>query len=116
MNLVDRLRSLRRRSGLSQRDVALRSGIGIKTVSSFETGQRISSMKISQLRQLLDVYGVSEAEFFAPAHEEIMNDDLFERFEMLPAELQNQLLDRYRHLAGAAVGAGSDWHLLNSRN
>ncbi|MGH9443123.1 MAG: helix-turn-helix domain-containing protein, partial [Thermoanaerobaculia bacterium] len=45
MDLVLKLRELRRMRGLSQREAALSSGIGEKTLSSFETGERIISMK-----------------------------------------------------------------------
>jgi transcriptional regulator with XRE-family HTH domain len=64
MDLVLKLREIRRMRGLSQKDVARLSGVGEKTISSFETGQRIGSLKIAQLRRLLSVYGLTEAEFF----------------------------------------------------
>ncbi len=67
MDLVIKLRELRRIRGLTQKDVGRLAGVGEKTVSSFETGARIGSMKISQLQRLLRVYGVTEAEFFGPA-------------------------------------------------
>ena len=69
MDLVLKLREIRRMRGLSQKDVARMSGVGEKTISSFETGQRIGSLKISQLRRLLGVYGLTEAEFFGAAVE-----------------------------------------------
>ena len=50
--------------GLSQKDVARMSGVGEKTISSFETGERVGSMKLAQLKRLLEVYGMSETEFF----------------------------------------------------
>ena len=40
------------------------SGLGEKTLSSFETGERITSMKLAQLLALLAVYDVTPAEFF----------------------------------------------------
>ena len=46
MDIVLKLRELRRYRGLSQKDVARRSGVGEKTLSSFETGERIDTMKI----------------------------------------------------------------------
>ena len=64
MDLVLKLREIRRLRGLSQKDVARLSGVGEKTISSFETGQRIGSLKLDQLRKLLSVYGMTEAEFF----------------------------------------------------
>ena len=64
MDLVLKLREIRRMRGLSQKDVARLSGVGEKTISSFETGQRIGALKLNQLKRLLSVYGLTEAEFF----------------------------------------------------
>jgi len=64
MDLVLKLRELRRMSGLSQKEAALSSGIGEKTLSSFESGTRITSIKLAQLLALLAVYNVTPAEFF----------------------------------------------------
>lgn len=64
MDLVLKLRELRRMSGLSQKEAALSSGLGEKTLSSFETGERIAAIKLAQLLALLAVYDVSPAEFF----------------------------------------------------
>ena len=64
MDLVLKLREIRRLRGLSQKDVARLSGVGEKTISSFETGQRIGSLKLAQLNKMLGVYGLTEAEFF----------------------------------------------------
>jgi transcriptional regulator with XRE-family HTH domain len=60
MDLVLKLREIRRMRGLSQKDVARLSGVGEKTISSFETGQRIGSLKLAQLKRLLAVYGLTE--------------------------------------------------------
>ena len=46
MDLVLKLRELRRMRGLTQKDVARLSGVGQKTISSFETGERIGSLKL----------------------------------------------------------------------
>src|SRR4028118_983133 len=64
MDLVLKLREIRRLRGLSQKDVARLSGVGEKTISSCETGQRIGSLKLEQLKSMLNVYGLTEAEFF----------------------------------------------------
>lgn len=64
MDLVLKLREIRKLRGLSQKDVARLSGVGEKTISSFETGQRIDSLKLAQLKRLLAVYGLTEAQFF----------------------------------------------------
>src|SRR3954469_8444416 len=85
LDLVLKLRELRRMSGLSQKEAALSSGLGEKTLSSFETGERISAIKLSQLLALLAVYDVTPAEFFGGKVEA----DVFGELERLSAcELQ----------------------------
>ena len=69
MDLVLKLREVRRMRGLSQKDVARLSGVGEKTISSFETGERIGSMKLAQLKRLLAVYGLTEQDFFGASIE-----------------------------------------------
>jgi transcriptional regulator with XRE-family HTH domain len=59
MDLVLKLREIRKLRGLSQKDVARLSGVGEKTISSFETGQRIGSLKLAQLKRMLGVYGLT---------------------------------------------------------
>ncbi len=63
MDLVLKLRELRQFRGLSQADAARKSGLGVKTLSSFETGERIDSIKLVQLQRLMRVYAVTDAEF-----------------------------------------------------
>src|SRR6059058_5587119 len=65
MDLVLKLREIRRMRGLTQKDVARLSGVGEKTISSFETGQRIGALKLAQLKRLLSVYGLTESDFFS---------------------------------------------------
>lgn len=69
MDLVLKLRELRRLCGFSQKEVAKRSGVNEKTISSFETGTRIESLKLIQLQKLLRVYGVTEEEFWSSKFE-----------------------------------------------
>lgn len=64
MDIGHKLRELRRRRGLTQKEAAVSSGVGAKSLSSFETGERITSMKLAQLLQLLAVYDLPPAEFF----------------------------------------------------
>ena len=106
MDLVLKLRELRKHRGLSQRDVARKSGIGVKTLSSFETGERIASMKLTQFQQLLRVYQVTEAEFFSGAIEQLLApweheaeteiDTLVRTLRELPASIQSIILDKLR--------------------
>lgn len=93
MDLVLKLRELRRLRNLSQKDVARLSGVGAKTISSFETGERIGSLKLSQLERLLAVYGLSKAEFFGCTLEE----------EIAPWELEEEELAT-RRLLGELKG------------
>lgn len=58
-----RLRRLRQRHGLSQRQLARHSGVSNATVSLIENGRTDPSMGL--LRRLLDSLGVSLAEFFS---------------------------------------------------
>ncbi|HXG57488.1 MAG TPA: helix-turn-helix domain-containing protein [Thermoanaerobaculia bacterium] len=140
MDLVLKLREIRRVRGLSQKDVARLSGVGEKTISSFETGQRIGSLKLSQLQRLLKVYGLTEAEFFgcrvekeiAPwelDEEEFAAQRLIEDLRALPKPLQKAMLTKFQLMLETAsevhqikskrpayVREDSDWHMLTSRN
>jgi transcriptional regulator with XRE-family HTH domain len=69
MELDFKLREARRLRDLSQKDAARLSRVGEKTISSFETGARIDTMKVSQLLRLLRVYAIAPADFFGDAFE-----------------------------------------------
>jgi len=105
MDLVLKLRELRDLRGLSQKDVARLSGVGEKTLSSFETGERIGSLKLSQLSKLLRIYGFTEEQFFSRAIEELFDPDAISRrtreeqliadLAELPASARSALLERF---------------------
>ena len=140
MDLVLKLREIRRLRGLSQKDVAKMSGVGEKTISSFETGQRIGSLKLNQLKRLLSVYGLTEAEFFGSSVEkqiapwELDSDEfatsrLIDELHTLPQPLQKAMVAKFQlmletasevhHLKDkrpAYVRENPDWHMLASRN
>ena len=140
MDLVLKLREIRKLRGLSQKDVARISGVGEKTISSFETGQRIGSLKIEQLRKLLNVYGLTEAEFFGSSVErqiapwEVDEDEnasmrLLDDLRGLPKPVQRAMLSKFQlmletasevnHLRDkrpAYVRENPEWHMLTSRN
>jgi transcriptional regulator with XRE-family HTH domain len=140
MDLVIKLREIRRIRNLSQKDVARMSGVGEKTISSFETGQRIGSLKLAQLKRMLKVYGLSEAEFFgATVEKEIapweLNDEqmatqrLLDDLHSLPTPIQKNLLAKFqlaveavaetRHLKEkrpSYIHEDPEWHMLTSRN
>ncbi len=69
MDLVLKLREVRQRARLTQSEAATKAGVGAKTISSFESGARIDSLKVRQLEQLLAAYGSSVGEFFSAAFE-----------------------------------------------
>jgi len=106
MDLVLKLRELRKYRGLSQAEAARQSGIGIKTLSSFETGDRIASMKLVQLQRLLRVYGVTEAEFFSGMIEHLIApweyegnhalDELIGALRALPDAAQQAVIEKIR--------------------
>lgn len=107
MDLVLKLREIRRLRGLSQKDVAKLSGVGEKTISSFETGQRIGSLKLAQLKKLLSVYGLSEAEFFGCSverqiapweldEEESAAQRLVDDLRGLPRPVQKKMIDKFQ--------------------
>jgi transcriptional regulator with XRE-family HTH domain len=113
MDLVLKLRELRDLRGLSQKDVARLSGVGEKTISSFETGQRIGTMKLSQLAKLLAIYGVTEEQFFSRAIEELFDPDAISRrsreeqliagLTELPLRARNALLERFELMLDSAL-------------
>jgi transcriptional regulator with XRE-family HTH domain len=144
MDLVLKLREVRRMRGLSQKDVARLSGVGEKTISSFETGERIGSMKLAQLKRLLEVYGLSESDFFGGSvekqiapweldEEQMALTKLLEDLHALPKQAKRNLLAKFQLMAEAvgdahevkdrrSSGAGyvrdgaEEWQMLTSRN
>ena len=119
MDVVLKLREIRRMRGLSQKDVARMSGVGEKTISSFETGERIGSLKLSQLNRLLRAYGLTEAEFFggriereiAPWEldaEETEMMRLRDELHTLPKPVQHRLLEKFHLMAETAAGVFTD--------
>ena len=140
MDLVLKLREIRRLRGLSQKDVARISGVGEKTISSFETGQRIGSLKLAQLKRLLTVYGLTEAEFFGGSVErqiapwELDEDEcaaqrLLDDLRGLPKPVQKAMITKFQLMLETAsevntirdkrpsyVRENPEWHMLTSRN
>lgn len=57
-----RIRQLRERKGVSLRELARRSGLGVATLSRIESGE--ANPRLSTLRQLADVLEVSVTELF----------------------------------------------------
>ena len=119
MDLVLKLRELRRLRGLTQKDVARLSGIGAKTISSFETGDRIGSLKLAQLERILTVYGLTPKDFFgglveqdlAPwelSEEEVAARRLLEDLDTLPKPQQRTLLARFQGVVEGAAAVHVD--------
>jgi transcriptional regulator with XRE-family HTH domain len=139
MDLVLKLREIRRLRGLSQRDVARLSGVGEKTISSFETGQRIGALKLAQLKKMLSVYGLTEREFFSGKideqvapwdyEQEQASQHLLDDLRALPSGVQRSLLRNFQLMLETTnevqtlqdktpsyVKQNPEWHMLNSRN
>jgi transcriptional regulator with XRE-family HTH domain len=140
MDLVLKLREIRRMRNLSQKDVARLSGVGEKTISSFETGQRIGSLKLAQLKRLLKVYGLTEADFFGCSVErqiapwEVDSDEhaaarIVEDLHALPKPVQKTMVAKFQLMLETAsevhhmkdkrpsyVRENPDWNMLTSRN
>lgn len=102
MDIVLKLRELRRFRGLNQKDVGRLSGVGEKTLSSFETGERIDTMKIGQLRALLAVYRISEEDFFSDKLDE-MFDPTYVRVSTRLDEIVARIADLPEHIRDAAL-------------
>lgn len=140
MDLVLKLREIRKLRGLSQKDVARISGVGEKTISSFETGQRIGSLKLAQLKKLLSVYGLTEAQFFGGSVErqiapweldedECASQRLLDDLRGLPKPVQRAMITKFQLMLETAsevnhirdkrpnyVRENPEWHMLTSRN
>ncbi len=111
MDTVLKLRELRARAGLTQDDVAKRCGIGVKTISSFESGARVGSMKLAQLEAILRAYGVSLAQFFSRTLDhhlapwdapESASDVIARRLDTLPQHAQDALVAKISSMLDAA--------------
>ena len=112
MDLVLKLREARRMSGLTQREAAKRSGIHVKTISSFETGMRIGSMKLEQLFQLLLAYDMTVQQFFGGKLDEELEDmtkpldmdviKVVNRISDLPKTVKRNLASRFNDMIEAA--------------
>ncbi len=118
MDVVLKLRELRRLRSLTQQEAAEKSGLHVKTVSSFETGARIMSMKLSQLMQLLGAYDTTPAEFFGDGVERLLFEDseqldatemkFMRAWRALPEDAREPLVERFLLMIdGAAMTSGS---------
>ncbi|MDP9360821.1 MAG: helix-turn-helix domain-containing protein [Acidobacteriota bacterium] len=140
MDLVLKLREVRRLKGMSQKDAARLSGVGEKTISSFETGERVGSMKLAQLKRLLAIYDMTEAEFFGGGVEKQiapweLDQDQFATARMLdelhglPKPAQRNLLAKFQLMIETVSDVHEpkekrprylrddpDWQMLASRN
>jgi len=86
MDVVLKLRELRRLRGYTQEEAAEKAGMKMKSLSSFETGARITSMKLLQLFSVLAAYDVTPAEFFGDGVERAVFNEL-ERLSSAEGEL-----------------------------
>lgn len=118
VDVVIRLRELRQIRGLSQEELSKRSGVGQKVISSYESGRRIDSLKLSQLRQILDVYEMTEAEFFGITADMLMSPFtsdaslaslvVYDRIRKLPPHLRDKVIKEFeRILDGIQIVRGA---------
>lgn len=56
------LQEMRRDHGLSQKELARLSGVGEKTISTYETGVRIDRIKVDHLDRIARVLGTTASE------------------------------------------------------
>jgi transcriptional regulator with XRE-family HTH domain len=119
MDLVLKLRELRRMRNLTQHEVARRTGIGVKTISSFETGDRIHSITVAQLARLLDAYDVTIPQFFSSSFDREVAPWMFEEqsqltkliaaVEKLPSYAQEIVIEKVRLALDVAVSVSSSF-------
>lgn len=119
MDIVLKLRELRARAGLTQEVVARRSGVGVKTLSSFESGARTPTMKLAQLEVILRVYNVTLVQFFSRALERELApwesagnpvEDLVLRIEALPPKVRASILHRISGMLDGIDAMTTDHH------
>lgn len=116
MDIGIKLRELRRLRGLTQGEAAERSGLGVKTISSFETGTRASSMKMNQLESLLASYDVTIEQFFGPQLEALLlesdtdsqTEELLREVRRLPKRTRKNLVPWIRAVVRGATGLESE--------
>ncbi|KQI69433.1 aldehyde dehydrogenase [Loktanella sp. 3ANDIMAR09] len=68
MDIGERLRQLREKHGLSQRELAARAGLTNGTISLIEKNR--TSPSVASLKSLLDAFPVSMGDFFAPLEDD----------------------------------------------
>ena len=93
MNIGHRLQDIRKQRGLSQRELAARSGLTNGTISLIE--QNKTSPSVASLKSLLDAIPISLTEFFATLEEDGANKYFYnaEEFtEIAPDQLDMRLL------------------------
>lgn len=63
--LAAQLATLRKSRGLTQRALADLSGVGVKSIASFECGNRTETVKLAQIEAIVEACGMTLSEFFA---------------------------------------------------
>jgi len=64
-NLCHNIAWLRRQSGLSQKEMALTLGLGVRSLQRIEKGQIPESLRILHVHLLAELFGVSVKRLFA---------------------------------------------------
>ena len=81
MDIGHRLRAIRKKRGLSQRELANRAGLTNGTISLIE--QNKTSPSVASLKSLLDAIPISLADFFATLEEEATSKYFFKAEEFV---------------------------------
>ena len=108
MSLGEKIKELREKKGMNQKQVAEASGITQATISRIEKG-KVKQLKSEALKRLAEALGttvdylVDRKENLTP--EELANVDenvtyLFRGYEKLPSEARKQLIDFVQFLEG----------------
>ena len=104
MDIGERLRSLRERHGLSQRELAARAGLTNGTISLIEKNR--TSPSVASLKSLLDAIPISMAEFFTPPEEPEAPTHFFKAHQF--HEIAPQDADPRPHVSLRQLGRASE--------
>lgn len=94
--LSKKLRTIREKSGLSQKDVAELTGIGYKTINNYETG--VSRPDVEKLALLCNVYKVS-ADYFINVNKFETKENMSNLSDIELSALEFKLVEDFRKLS-----------------
>lgn len=101
MNLNDRLRELRQKSGLTQEQVAERLGVTRQTISSYESGRTEPGLDI--LRELAKIYNADVSE--------ILGENQFSQTRINKLLRKTAMVSAILFLVSVLLGSAFQWSL-----